>query len=259
MSIDKIEKIYPVLLVGGVLFRVISALFTVNGKTGFIDEDFYITSILLSVLALLCVIAAVIASFSCNDPSVRKGTPGIFTGIFSFLISALSVIDIVNMRYSDYFPNWQISLVGVVGIINAAFFLYLAVACFFKLKVPSALYAVPLIFSIVRLIRFFAVSSSITIITDNVFGTLCYAAAVIFMMEFAIFKNNFEANSSPKKLLASGVSASMLSVISTLPRIIKLAVDKTAVAHESVYSIALSLAMGLFIMSATFGAFKKIK
>ena len=244
------------MLFGGLFFRLIATLFTLDGKTGFINQDFFAVSTILGILSVGCVAAAAIASAQCEGPAPVEMTVSLKTGIPAIAIAVFSVIDITKMEYSDYYPDWQIILVTAVGVINAAFFLYYAVCGLLRKKVWPVLYTVPLIFCIVKLVRFFAVTSSITLIADNVFTTLYYSSAVVFMLELVNYTNNAGPKHAGKKLLISGYAASMLAIINGLPRLVKLVADKEAVAHESIYSILLSLATGLYIIAVTGEVFR---
>lgn len=256
MNYGKLKKIFFLLLAGGLLFRLISVVFTIDGKTGFINPDYFASGILLSVLSLACVIASAVMSFLCKETGNVKVKGGAVSGVLALLISGLSIVDILAMQYSSYFPTWQISVVIIMGVLNAVFFLYYAIMIVLGVKILPGLYVIPLLFSIIKLIRFFAITSSITIITDNIFAVLYYSLAVLFMLELVSVANNITGRAKPKILLATGLSASMLSVINSVPRIIKLLSDSSAVAHESVYSLALSLVLGLFIMTLTLKSFK---
>lgn len=251
MNYKKLKMVYGVLLLGGLMFRLISTLYTTEGRTGFLYPGFYVTGVLLSILALLCVATVTAFSLLTETSFLEEIKTNYLCGFFAFAVAVFSVVDILKMQFTDYFPLWQIAIVVMVGIANAAFFVYYAVMCFLKIKIAPVSYIVPLVFCIIKLIRFFAVTSSITIIMDNVFTTLYYAAAVIFMLELAGCANKYTENISSKRLLASGMAASMLAIISALPKIIKHLIDETAALHESSFSLALSIALGLFIMAVT--------
>ena len=246
MNYKKIKLLYPSLLFLGLLFRVISTVYTIDGRTGFINPDFYVPSIILNLLSVLCIIFVAVAVLYIKTPEIKYTGPGIISAVIAFFVAVLSVIDMLSMKYTGVYPAWQVAVVRIAGILNAVFFLYFAVCAVLRVKIIPITYIAPLIFCIVKLVRFFAVTSSITIITDNVFTILAYAFLIFFFLEYAFYVNRYMEDFSLKKMIVYGVLASMFSVISALPRIIKLAVDQTAIMHESSYSIAITLLLGVF-------------
>ena len=151
MSYKRVKLLYPSLLMLGLIFRIIATVYTIDGKTGFINQDFYVPSIILNVLSVLCVLFVAILVLYTKTPKKRYIKLGITNAVIAFIIAVLSVIDILSLKYTEYYHSWQVSFVKFAGVLNAVFFLYFTVCALLKIKIIPITYIAPVIFLIVKL------------------------------------------------------------------------------------------------------------
>ncbi len=249
MIYGQIKKCFYVLLSSALVLRTAENLLTTDGKTGFVKSGLGVINAVLTVLPLICV--AVLAFLSVRVKYLPKkiAGPDLLSSASALFIAIFTVIDTFTVNSPESYPAWQIAIITVVGILNAVYFLLYAASLVINL--PPLLSIIPLVFSIVRLVRFFAATSSITLITSNIFATFAYSACVIFMLEFASAQNGIGTKKIYRKFIAAGLCACVLCLISAVPDILKLIFDKTAVAHESVASVIQTAAMGVFCFAVT--------
>ena len=118
----------------------------------------------------------------------------------------------------------------------------------------------PVIYYVVKLITLFVNTSSLALVTENVFLLFANSALLWFIYELASFENKI--NESPrrqKSMLAIAIAAIMLSMVAVLPRLILAILQKSDIAKGDVSSALLMLAQALFVLAYINGNYAKNK
>lgn len=259
LKIEKTGRISAALFLIALLLRILSSVFMTDGRTGFAIPEYRVWSIVINLASAAFAAGGVIfmgrhVKFSPNGIS-----PDILLALISAAVAVLSVKEGFTTESAATHQQWQIALVQVFGMLNAVFFFAYAISGIFGVKLPRLVFAIPLVHSMIRLVRFFAVTTSITVITDNIFSLIFDCIFIFFMLHFANVANAIGGKTSVKKLRIYGYAAFSSSMLCSIPRLAKLICDSNAKAHESIVSTVFSLVLGLFALVLTFNVFDKKK
>ena len=246
MQFKKILLFFLVALPLSIALRLIQITYTVESATGFFLQEFEgFGNAMLAVIFAFCAAVAIFAFFSHRSPEQP--------------VSSNIPISITAICYS--FPPvvrpWQITLLNITGVATAAYFTALALKRFVNFPLPNALSLIPTVYLILRIICDFTAISSLALISDNLFLMASYAVSLLFMLNFAKLYNNAGGDYGSRKLMATGLAATIICFTQAIPHIIINFINGFQYLHTSMAANITVLFMGGFIAAYTFSHFSK--
>lgn len=247
MSYSKQQKIFYLSLVVSLVFRFLSEFLTIEQSTGFLKPGF---KVLGYVFGIICVLAAVLSgfvSYKTDDLSENFYDGDILTALSSVAISVFMIFDIFTLENLSIYPSWEIFLIYVSSVLTALFFFVFALKNMFGFNLPGFCYVLPMLYGAVKLIRIFASTSTITLITENTFGVLSACSQMLFFLEFAKIYNGYNGKRDKSSLLAFGNVCAIICLSSSLPIIVS-TLFANGTLHESIMSVMTVCATGLLAL-----------
>lgn len=231
-----------------VLLRVIQLMFTIDGDTGFIKQQYsaislLITLIVCATIAAVSMLAASVEGINKNQikSNVGMAVIGVVTG-GTFIYQALT--NVLGKNTSA----WHDALLAVLCLLAALVFIAYGLRNIYQYKMPQITLIIPVVYYVVRLINLFVSTSSLALITENVFLVFTNSVLLWFLFEFASFENEIgDVTKKPKKLFASGIASVMFCAVTALPKVVLLIKNNDKVSGDNIASVLLNIAMGLFV------------
>jgi hypothetical protein len=210
MKLNKIMAFFCIGLPICVSLRIFQIIFTIEFETGFYLNEFKTLGKL--ILAAILVFCAFLWLYSSRYyKSLEK--PPEYNMLLSITAVGLAVVTVAQafMENTYLFTfSWQSSLIKIVGVITALYFLLYAAKYYINFKFPSLLHIIPCVFMILRTAFIFINTSAIAHISDNVLILASYCAVMVFFVNFAKLYNNIDIEKNFKKLLSSGLVSAVL-------------------------------------------------
>ncbi len=238
-----------------ITIRTFELIYMVDSQTGFFRPEF--RAIGIGAMVVILATVAVVSAFSAAAFRTPRQSPEINLPM-SLASIALSVLTVYSLAFLPNFIQnspFQKKTTMLFGILFALFFLIYSFKSIKNFKIPSIAYAVPVIFWIFKLMGIFTEISAISLITENVFNVLSGCAILVFMLEFSRFECFGKKDHNPT-LLASGIAASMLCILASVPPLCAAVVLGVDNIHENNVNIFTLLFTALFIMVFIFSHFK---
>ncbi len=234
------------------LLRTLQLIFTVEGRTGFIKQQYsamgnFMTVVICAAVAAVAACASTVNRGTCTIQNVRPGV-----AFASFAVAVTTIYEISSSIGVNSFIN---TLYVATGFVCAVFFMAYGIKGIYSYKLPAVTFIIPVIHFITKLVCTFINISSIALITENIFIVFTQCAVLIFMLEFAKLANNIGEGKNYKKLLGSGVAAIMLCAVSSVPPLVAAAIESNLVIHQAVHSIISTGFMGVYIFTVVMSHF----
>jgi len=246
MKFKNILTYFYFALVTSIVLRTYQIFFTIDNVTGFFKPEYKgIGAILLLVLGAIA-ISVFILSITVHRRPLKLPKVSFIDGAISFILGISIFLDTFASKASASIPEWQFSLLTITGSLAGIFFCLYAFKCIKETILPSFTYIIPVLYGIIRLIYSFTAISSLALISKNILLIATNAFVLLFMFEFAKIANNLDTEKSYKKILCTGLTASLLSAISAIPQV--LAIISNKVSHtEDKFTTLCTLFTSIFI------------
>lgn len=249
-----------------VVLRALQLIFTIDSSTGFIKQSYNTMAVAITII--VCVAVAVVSALAIAVDKVKTKpqAPKPVLAVACLLVSGMFVFNTVANIYKiietafwqetltqniiNAFNSvaWYDSVLLILSVLSALCFAAYGLKNIYDYNMSIAL-VVPVLYYIVKLISIFVSTSSLALITENVFLIFTNCVLLWFIFEFASFENQMgDTNKKPKKLFASGLAAVMLCAMTSLPEFIRMICDKTLVSGDAVSEASLNLAVGIFVL-----------
>ncbi len=248
MRYGKIMLAFWIILPLSVILRAAQLYFTVDAKTGFFLPEFEFYGNLMLILIFLCALVVIIFSFNSHRSPERVAKNNIFISFFSILFGASILICGLFEKFPSVVPSWQISVLKVLGYLTSAFLIVFGLTIFLKFKLQPILTVLPVLYLIARIIADFTSISTLAIISDNLIIMAAYSLSLLSFFYFSKFCNKISSDWDNRKLLAFGLSASLLCLVQSVPNLFFLAFSQKNYIHTSLNSNVNLLNMGLLIL-----------
>lgn len=232
------------------LLRIIQIYFTIEGTTGFIKQQYKTISVLITVIicaatAALGLLAATLEGMRKNDYKQRPFFAIVcaLTGGMFFYQTVAGATQITN-------GTWYNLLLALLSLMSAFVFVVYGFKNIYDFELPALLYVIPVSYYIVKLISIFVSTSELARVTENVFLIFTNGILLWFMFEFASLEGEVgNLAKKPKRLFASGLSASVLCCVVSLPKLIVVPMKKITLTSGDISESLLALSMGIFILT----------
>lgn len=249
MKYKKISLVFCISLSLCVLIRTFQQFFQIDRQTGFFLSRCTSSGYIGLGIAAALILTVSATAFSVRRNPVRMPRVNALLCAVSFGCAVTGVFAFSDIKFSANMSFWK--SVTAVALL-ALYVLFMAAYAFKGIKnyrLKRIFYIIPVVYWTVRLIAVFSNVSSAAVIGDNAISILAHCAIVLFSLEFAKTANGFDSALDRKKLLSSGYGAGLLALTSSVPRLLLMFADSTAVMHESTLSTVSVLFAGLFAIS----------
>lgn len=255
MKYEKILLFSSIALPAVVLMRFLQLFFTVDVKTGFFKSEYEDAGrCLLVLIALGCAAVAVLCLTSHRNPE-NPPKKNLVTAVFSFITAAVTAIEILSESFAGTVMRWQSSLLMLMGLAAAAFFVAYGISLISDFTLPPISAVIPVFYFIIKVICVFTSVSSLALITDNILMLAAYCTLLFFFLCFGKLYNGIDREYNFRKLQASGFASVLLCLTQSVPHIIFNLSNGGAYRHTSNISNISLLAYGLFTAAFTLAHF----
>ena len=257
MKQNKILIFFGLSLVFSTLIRYIQINYTVDFATGFYKIGFEtIGHIMLAAIIAVALVSVIFGKIAVKRPEkqIKNGIP---LSIVSFL-PALSIGYEVFLAEMPLITNPILSLLlKLTGLLSVIFFLVYGVSDYINFKFPSICTVIPCFYIIIKIICDFTSISSLALISDNILLMGAYCFILLFMLNFAKFYNNIDENTNFRKILATGIGASVLCISQSIPYFITNISNDWKYNHVTPWENISLLSIGIFITTFILSLFLK--
>lgn len=257
MRFKKIILFFTVTLPLSIALRLVQLSYTVDMTTGFFKNEYKPYGIY--ILIAIFVFTAVTAVFAFTSHRSPEQPPKInpVLSVASFLLCFSLLYELAAESFPESVPYWQTSLLKLSGFASAVFFAVLALKAFFKLPLPDICTVIPTVYLILRIICYFTAISSLALISDNILLVAAYCTSLLFMLSLAKLYNRSEGDGNFRKLMASGLTSTVLCFTQSVPHIIINISNGFSYNHTSMAANVTVLCLGLFSAVFTFSHFSE--
>ena len=133
------------------------------------------------------------------------------------------------------------------SISAAAFFIFWAYGQIAGKKTYMLLSVAPILWAALRLGRTFMLYTGIADISENVFDIMMLCLMLVFWLLHGRIVSGYNYGAAVKWIFGVGLSAALLSVICTLPRLYVLLFGKSIILHESTAPKLINIASAVYI------------
>ena len=220
---------------------------TVDYVTGFFKPDYKSIGIILVAVNFLAAFSMVAVSFTIRRCPLKLPSINRVGGSFALANALAILLDIGKLPQTFNVPSWQIVLLKVTGALAAVFFGALFVKSIKNYKLPSVCYVAPVLYYLVRLIYSFVSTSTLALISDNIYTLAAEIFVLLFMLQFALVANGMGGDYGYKKIAATGFTAVILCVLSSAPPIITYLTNRSLAVRVNFFSEVVFLTTACFI------------
>lgn len=232
----------PVCLV----LHAVQLIFTIDKKTGFINQQYTGISVAITLVILAGVASVALITFAADGVCLRRKSKNPAVFVTSLLLGIMLFLDTAALVSSTEAPAWYDALAIILGLLSAVVFVAFAIKKIYPYKFFDITLVIPPIYYIIRLIGIFVSTSELALVTENVFLLFTNGALLLFMFEFSKAENSIDESPKAKNIFSSGIAAAMLSFIQSVP---KIAVYGGSLSPREILSALLTLAAGIFVLS----------
>lgn len=251
MKSNKIILLYFATLPISIGLRVLQLWFTVEPETGFYIPESQGMGTALTILILLCsLFVALFSRLTYKQPD-RLPTGNLFLSMASVLLAAGIISETFFSNLSLPILGWQNILLKIVSAGTAIFLLIFAITPLFGFIIKPIFTALPVIYSIIRLICDFTLVSKLAIISDNIILIAVYSISMFFFLNFAKLYNGIEDDKNYKKIFSYGLTLSVLCFTSSIPNLIFSTIFY-GFDHVTIYTNITVLILGIFATAFVF-------
>ncbi len=217
----KRQAVYLLFLIllsmGSMAMRIVQYIFAVDAQKGYFEANS--ASVLgFSILAVASIILFISSIFSLRDEIVSLNTK------LSSNLANISCILLLTTTIGNMFielsniTRANKAIFALIYIVFASLFcVFLLVAIFNSKKLFPAMFLIPVLYCIARLIELFIKYTGIKSIASKTFEILALCALILF---FLYYSKSMIKNTGKKRTFAFGMCAIFLIVVSVIPSVL---------------------------------------
>ena len=257
MRYNKIMIFFVSSVIFSVIMRLLQIIYTVEFSTGFFKKGY--ESVGYLILGIIFIIALINAFFGNNTHKRPNETPRNkkILGIASIFPAVGIAADVFFNKSFPLTAVVQANLLKIIGFATILFFLSFGIGMFTELEIPKIFSVLPCVYIIIRIICDFTAISSLALISDNIFLIGGYCFILLFMLNFAKLYNNIDEDKNFRRLLATGISSTVICAAQSVPYIIVNLLNSNMYNHISPSSNLSILCFGIFIFVFLLNHFSK--
>lgn len=255
MKYKKILLFFSITLPLSVLLRTLELFFTVETDTGFFKNEYKSVGIYLLVLIIAVAASLAVICFTGHRNPEHPPKTNPFMSAAAILVAFSIGAELYNESFSGTVMIWQLTLLMLTGIAAAIYFVLYALTGFVNLRLPTLASVVPVLYLIMRIICSFTSISSLALISDNVLLLAAYCLLLLFFLSFGKLYCGIGAENEFRKLMAWGLTATVLCFTQAVPHIIINLATNNGYQHTSNTANFSLLMFGIFAAAFVFSHF----
>lgn len=254
MKYKKIMTFFAIAAPLAIFIRTFQVFFTISSN-GFTPQRFRDLGYKLTIAILAAVAVSTAFGFITHrcPENLPKKRPVLMAAMI--LLGVWTIADILIFPLASSVPVWQSISLNLLAILSGVLWIISAVESYIPIKLPRIVFIIPVLFWIVRLIWAFTTLNTLSLTTNYIFLLLAYCAVLIFMLQYAKQINGIDKEYNFKKLLASGICASSLCGVFSIPLILETMLRNNIDKAGLFSSIITLFVNGLFILTFTISHF----
>ncbi len=231
-----------------VMFRAIQLVFTIDGATGFIKQQYTAISVLMTVI--VCAAIASVAMLATSVDEIKEKPYGKHPAVAITCVLAGGMFIYQTVAGMSVINAWYDVLLVLLTLVSVFVFVAYGLKNVYDYNLPDIMLIVPVLYYVVKLISVFVSTSALSLVTENIFLIFTNSVLLWFMYEFASFENQIgDVAKKPKRLFASGLAAVMLCAVTAIPRLVLMITGKMEITSGDVSAALLNISIGLFIIA----------
>ncbi len=235
-----------------VLLRALQLIFTIDSTTGFVKQQYSEISVIISFIVCAAIAAITLLAFIAYGVDLKFYAVKPPVAVSSALLGGMFIYETLYAISSLTADSWRDILLILLSFLSAIAFALYAVRSVYFYKMPYMILVAPVAYYIVKIIDIFVSTSSLALVTENIFLIFTNSALLWFMFEFASYENGMgDIFKSHKKLFASGVASFSLCTVTALPKFILFMSNKAQVSQDDLSASLLTAAVGIFVLFYT--------
>lgn len=254
MKYKKIMIFFAISAPIAIFIRTLQVLFTIDDK-GFTLTQYRKLGYEMIVLIIAAVGVATVLGFLTHRCPEKAPRVRPILASAAIILGVWTIADMALFELSPMVPAWQSIAMKLFGLLSGLLWIAYGLQRFIPVKLPPLVYVIPVIFWVVRLIWAFTTLNTLALTIGHVLLLLAYCSVLVFMLEFAKQLNGIDKEYNFKKLLASGICASSLCGVFSVPYMIATVLGSDAAAVEGYSPILMLFFTGVFILVFTLSHF----
>lgn len=235
------------------ILRALQYIFTIDGATGFIKQQYSSISVIITLIIFAGVFSVGLIGYATDSVVYEKKNSNYALMVGSFLAGLSFIYDTATSFLNFNVIAWYDIFVIILGLMCAVVFIAYGVRFLYSYNFPTMSFIVPVFYYIIKLISIFVSTSELALVTENIFMIITNSTLLIFIYEFSKVENNIDEIVKSKKLFAWGIISAMLCFTQSVPRIL---VYNASLSQKDMSSALLNAIMGVFILSYIMSSFK---
>ena len=258
MKHEKILLFWGLALPASIALRLVQLFCTIQGDTGFFKQEFAGFGLAITLIIFVFVALAVFFGFISHRNPESAPQNSLPIAVVSLWFAAASFYEIATVKTVAFAGFWQAPLLKVLSVFAIIFFVVYAISlCTPFVKVPRVFFAIPVFYFIAKIMCDFTSISSLALISDNVFYLASLCSSLVFFLQYFKLYAGFDKERNFRKLLASGIAASVFCLTQSVSYIVYNIANKGGYSHISKAANYGLLATGLFIVIFVLTHFKR--
>ncbi len=234
------------------MLRVLQLIFTIDNNTGFIKQQFFGISTIITLIILAGIISVGLIGFATDNIKAQKKDKNPLLALSSLLAGGMFFYNTVASLATFKTSAWYDMLAIFLGLITAAIFVAFGLKNIYDYSFPNVLLIVPACYYILRLITIFISTSTLALVTKNIFFIFANSSLLLFLFEFSKIENNIDQKPKYKKLFAIGIITIMLCFTESLPKFIT---HGNLLSQRDTADGILAISMGVFVLTYILSSF----
>ncbi len=232
-----------------VLLRALQLIFTIDSTTGFVKQQYSEISVIISFIVCAAIAAITLLALVADGVDFKSYSVKPPVAAASALLGGMFIYETLYVASSLSAGSWRDILLVFLSLLSALTFVAYGLRNVYYYKFPHVMLIAPVAYYTVKIIDIFVSTSSLALVTENIFLIFSNSALLWFMFEFASYENDIgDILKKPKKLFASGIASVLLCGVTALPKFILFISSEAEVSRDDLSASLLNAAIGIFVL-----------
>ncbi len=257
MTFNRIMLIFCIGLPVCITARIFQITQTIDYSNGFyFNEQKVLGNVMLFVILLVCIGLGFAAYKAYKTPEKPPETNPLLT-VSAALVAVIIMFEFFGESVPLALSVWQAIFVKLMTAVCVLYFLLLSIQGHFGIKIPALFHIIPCIYAVGRTVFTFIGISSLAVISDNILLVAAYCALMVFFINYGKLYNNLDTELNFRKILASGLTASVLCLTQSVSYILINIFGSELYLHTDLSAMLSLFALGAFSIIFTVSHFWK--
>lgn len=239
------------------VLRIIQTVFTIDGATGFIKQQYFAISTVITIVICAAIASVSMISIAMGGIVSKSSKLNPAVAVASVLLSGAFLFQTITNVSNLATGRWYDAALAILIILTLLVFAAYGIQKIYDFNLPHIVLAIPVVCYILKLISLFIKASELALVTKNIFLIFTNCMLLWFMFEFACFENQIgDSKKKVKKLFASGIAAGMFCVIGFFNDIANIIANELTVTTGNIAEMFLNFATAIFVFLYVFCNFE---